>query len=168
VGSTIGSGYAVNAEILGVISPKRESIGSEMRSGTSGCPRILRALSAAVGSRVDDLISILLDYSVRGWYHDIVPRYVSGGPDLGRPGPEGPGVQPPPPLTVPVPLPLGPLPLELPDPEPEPEPELECVLLEPLLEPDPPPVCDPDPWEGVGAGGASACDAPPDDSPLEP
>jgi hypothetical protein len=94
---------------------------------------------------------------------------------LGRPRsrttrPGGPGVQPPPPLTVPVPLPLGPLPLELPDPEPEPEPEpeLECVLLEPLLEPDPPPVCDPDPWEGVGAGGASACDAALDDSPLEP
>jgi hypothetical protein len=87
--------------------------------------------------------------------------------DLGR-RPRENGDQPPP-LTFPVPLPPEPLPPERPEPEgPEPEPEPEGVPLDLLPEPDPLLVCDPDPWEALGAGGATARDPPPDDSLPEP
>jgi len=47
-------------------------------------------------------------------------------------------------------------------------PPLEPPPLEPLPEPEPLPVCDPDPWEALGAGGASVCDPPPADPVTEP
>jgi hypothetical protein len=156
MGSTIGRGCAAIAGTLGVISPKRESIGSEIRSGPSGCVRILRALLPAVGSRMVDLISILLNLPGHMVARYRVAIYVARS-DLGQRSRRESGNQPPP-LTDPLPLPPEPLP-----PEPLPlEPLLlEPPPLEPPLDPEPPlavplpldPLLEPEPCDSVVGGG---------------